>query len=177
MSITKISIGLIAFVMGSIVTYAQSSGAEINNPKILERTILRMDSLFWKAYNACDIENMSEFFTDDVEFYHDKGGLTTTNKELMSSVKNGLCSNKDFYLRREAVPGSVQVFPLQKSNITYGAILSGQHVFYINEKGKPEILDGLARFTHVWIQVNNAWKMSRILSYDHGPAPESMKKR
>ena len=52
----------------------------------------------------------------------------------------------------------------------YGAILSGQHVFYIIEKGKEPQLDGLARFTHLWLKSETGWKMSRVLSYDHGPA-------
>ena len=38
--------------------------------------ILERDRLFWKAYNACDVKTMGEFFTEDVEFYHDKGGPT-----------------------------------------------------------------------------------------------------
>jgi hypothetical protein len=53
----------------------------------------------------------------------------------------------------------------------YGAILTGEHVFYILEKGKSERLDGLAKFTHVWRFKDNEWKMHRVLSYDHGPAP------
>jgi hypothetical protein len=110
---------------------------------------------------------METFFTEDLEFYHDKGGLTTPRIKLIESIRNGLCGNENFWLRREAVPGSVRVFPLNN----YGAILSGEHVFYVNEKGKKERLDGLAKFTHVWQFKSNVWRMSRVLSYDHGPAP------
>lgn len=133
----------------------------------LNRTILHQDSLFWQAYNTCDVDGMAAFLTDDVEFYHDKNGLTTTRASMAEAVRKGMCGNENFRLRREAVAGSVKVFPLNN----YGAILSGEHVFYINEKGKKEFLDGLARFTHVWQFKDNQWKMSRILSYDHGPAP------
>ena len=110
------------------------------------------------------------FFTNDVEFYHDKGGITNGLENLAMSMKKNLCSNENFRLRREAVAGTVKVFSLQQSNSIYGAIISGSHVFYINEKGKKERLDGLAKFTHVWLLKDNVWKMSRILSYDHGPA-------
>src|SRR5688572_9835845 len=34
--------------------------------------ILRQDSLFWIAYNSCDVKAMQQFFTSDLEFYHDK---------------------------------------------------------------------------------------------------------
>ena len=138
---------------------------EINT---LTKIILHHDSLFWQAYNACDIDKMKTFLTDDVEFYHDKGGLTTTSNGLMAAIRKGICSNDNWRLRREALPATVHVFPLNG----YGAILSGQHYFYINEKGKPEFRDGLARFTHVWQLKDNQWKMARILSYDHMPAPK-----
>jgi hypothetical protein len=133
----------------------------------INKTIFHLDSLFWQAYNNCDVEKMASFFTDDLEFYHDKGGLTSTKIAFVESVKKGLCGNADWHLRREPVAGTVRVFPLNN----YGALISGEHVFYINETGKKERLDGLAKFTQVWQYKNNEWKMSRVLSYDHGPAP------
>ncbi len=136
----------------------------------LTATILHNDSLFWNAYNQCDIGKMKKWITDDVEFYHDKGGITLGNENLVLSIKNGLCSNKDFRIRREAVPGTVQVFPLRKADTIYGAIISGEHYFYITQNGQKEFLDGHARFTHLWLLKDGVWKMSRILSYDHGPA-------
>lgn len=137
----------------------------------LTAVILHEDSLFWKTYNECDTAQARNFFTEDVEFYHDKGGLTKGRENLMATVKKNLCSNENFRLRREAVAGSVQVFPLENGGVIYGAILSGEHVFYIWGKDKAEYLDGRARFTHVWLlQTDGGWKMSRILSYDHRPA-------
>jgi hypothetical protein len=134
-------------------------------------TVLRLDSIFWQAYNHCDVEKMETFFTEDLEFYHDKGGLTVSADSLFKSMRKGLCGNPNWYLRREAIPGTVQVFPMNN----YGAILSGEHLFYVNEKGKPERLDGIAKFTHVWRYKDNQWKMHRVLSYDHGSAQERIK--
>ncbi len=137
----------------------------------LSTTILHQDSLFWQAYNQCDVPAMMAFITDDIEFYHDRGGLTKGGKALENGMKSGLCGNPDLLLRREAIPGTVKVFPLQSGDTTYGAILSGEHVFYINQTGREEYLDGQALFTHVWLlQPDNSWKMARILSFDHGPA-------
>jgi hypothetical protein len=52
----------------------------------------------------------------------------------------------------------------------YGAVISGEHLFYNTTKGGPEALAGRARFTHMLLLKDGAWKMSRVLSYDHGPA-------
>ena len=109
-------------------------------------------------------------FTDDVEFYHDKGGPTVGIDNFMAALKSGLCGNPDWRLRREPVQRTVQIFPLESSHQLYGAIISGEHVFYIKEIGKPEFLDGRARFLQMWLLKDGVWKMSRIFSYDHGPA-------
>lgn len=153
----------------AIFLFSQAVPGQTERQK-LASTILTGDSLFWKTYNNCDTAQFKNFFTDDVEFYHDKGGLTIGLETFAASFKQNLCSNNDFRLRREVVDGTVSVFPLEKSNSIYGAIISGEHVFYILEKGKSERLDGHARFTHVWLLKEGNWKMSRILSYDHGPA-------
>ncbi len=133
----------------------------------LEKTILFHDSIFWVAYDACDVEMMSSYFTDDLEFYHDKNGLTAPKEKLDEAMRTGLCGNANFRLRREAIAGTVKVFPMNN----FGALISGEHLFYINEKGKKEYLDGYGKFTHLWKYTDNAWKMSRVISYDHGPPP------
>jgi len=139
--------------------------------------ILSKDSLFWIAYNNCDLEVMEKFFTDDVEFYHDRGGLTLGLENLITDMKRNLCGGKNLKLRREAIEGTVRVFPLQSSDVTYGALISGEHVFYVLETGKSDRLDGYGKFTDVWVLRDNVWKMSRILSYDHGPAPYVNKRK
>jgi hypothetical protein len=147
--------------------------SSIAQPDDFEKQVRHADSLFWIAYNQCDVDKMAAFFTDDLEFYHDKGGLTTPKTKLVASMTTGLCGNENWRLRREPVEGTVQVFRM--NNI--GAIMSGQHVFYILEKDKEPVLDGLARFTHVWVWNDDEWKMSRVLSYDHGPATYQNKRQ
>ncbi len=143
-----------------------------DNDRQLAALILEKDSLFWHTYNTCDIKGSKAFFSDSVEFYHDKGGITLGLDALTASLENGLCKQpEEFQLRREAVPGTVKVFPMKKSGVIYGAIISGEHYFYINKKGEPERRDGWAKFTHLWLKQNGEWKMTRVLSYDHAPAP------
>lgn len=130
--------------------------------------ILAADDRFWQAYNQCDTASFREFFTPDVEFYHDKGGMTMGSDALTESLTTGLCGN-GVQLRREAIDETVHVFPLRAENVVYGAVLSGEHRFYVLEEGKPARLDGQAKFMDLWRLEEGAWKMSRVLSYDHGP--------
>lgn len=133
----------------------------------VETAVRKADARYWQAYNACDMATMGALLTDDVEFYHDKTGLTTSRKGVLDSLRKGPCGTPGMHLRREAVPGSVRYYPLAGGF----AILSGEHRFYVSESGKPEHLDGQADFTVVWQSVNGHWQMRRILSYSHGPAP------
>ena len=145
-------------------------------PENVTATILHLDSAFWNAYNNCDTARFKNFITDDVEFYHDKGGITLGAKALIESLNKNICGNVNSRIRREAVAGSVKVYPMQDGNEIYGAVISGEHLFYMTEKGKPEYQSGVAGFTQLWQVKNGIWKMSRILSYNHH-APEYINTR
>lgn len=136
-----------------------------------ERIIREKDSLFWVAYNNCSYEGMREFIADDVEFYHDKGGVQKGWETFEQTTKKNLCGRENWRLRREAVAGSYAIYPMEDNGKLYGALLSGDHKFYVTENGKPEYWSGVAKFTHLWLLDNGHWKMSRILSYDHQPPP------
>lgn len=161
----KIICGIsIAFsVLFNVHAHAQTSDAE------LTATILHLDSSFWKTYNTCDTASMRQYFTNNLEFYHDKGGAQFGVSDMIDRFARNLC-NGSFQLRREAVAGTLKVFPMRNGDTIYGAILTGDHYFYITEKGQAEKRTGFARFTHLWLKENGVWKMSRILSYDHGAA-------
>jgi len=163
-------------IVFSLVLFCNAVFAQKEEQNLVNTIILK-DSLFWTAYNNCYFENMQQYFTDDVEFYHDKGGITTGAKDMVVSIKNNICGNEDRKIRREAVQGSIKVFPMKKEGTIYGAIISGEHLFYIKEKGKNEYVDGLAKFTHLWILKDSIWKMYRLISYDHGPAPYINKRK
>lgn len=159
-------------LMGVVhVAAAQSSLPESDDE--LRRLIIHHDSLFWLAYNNCDTAAMRSHLADDLEFYHDKGGLTEGGDELIKGTKQGICRTPDFYLRREAVPGTVHVDPVPG----HGAIIYGEHLFYINEKGKEEYLDGQANFVHVWTLTDGGWKMTRVLSFSHRPPERGIVKK
>lgn len=145
------------------------SYAQVTSPE--ERAVIATDSAFWISYNACDVGGMQRFLTEDLEFYHDKGGIQKGIESFVATTRKNLCANNNFRLRREEVPGTRQVHLLHDNGKLYGAIISGQHMFYIVRDGKSPRPDGLARYTHLLLLTDGSWKMSRILSYDHGPAP------
>lgn len=126
--------------------------------------------LFEAAFNNCGIETLKNLFTEDFEFYHDKGGLTEGKAAFVGGIQEG-CSNRDPILpqpsKRILVPGSLEVYPMYKNGDLYGAVQHGIHRFeFLNEKQEYQKGD-IAKFTHVWILLDGNWKIKRELSYDH----------
>lgn len=142
---------------------AMAAGAGDNE----EGQVRAADARFWQAYNACDMKAMGDLLTADVEFYHDKTGLTASRQALVESLRKDPCADPRMRLRREAVEGSLEFHPLKGGY----ALLSGTHRFHVREGDHPERLDGQAEFTSVWKLDDGQWRMHRVLSYDHGPAP------
>ncbi len=165
---------LVAFVVVFCSFYQPAhaqSGNEWEENKSLTATILHSDSLFWKTYNECNVEENARYFTNGISFYHDKGGVTKGAEALKEALKKNICDTSNQKVRREPVAGTVNVFPMRNGNKMYGAIISGEHYFYVSGDGKPEKREGLANFTHLWLLENNEWKMSYVLSYNHRQAP------
>jgi len=126
--------------------------------------------LFHAAFNSCGISTLNALFTEDFEFYHDKGGLTEGRDAFVGSIEEG-CKNRDGNApqpaKRILVPNSLEVYPMFNNGVLYGAIQHGVHTFeFLNEKGEYQKGD-IAKFTHVWILDNQQWKIKRELSYDH----------
>jgi hypothetical protein len=149
---------------------AQSAPAEQPKPftqEELYNTIIALDKAVFDAYNNCDIEVFKSFFSDDVEFYHDKGGVALGIINLAESLRKNLCSTPGQKVRREAVTATLKVYPMHN----YGAILTGYHIFFqvTNDIKK---FTGKAQFTHLWQFKDGNWKITRVLSYDHQPAGE-----
>lgn len=139
--------------------------------KALSKLILEKDSLFWSGYNTCDYGIMESLLAQEVEFYHDKGGVMMGLPAVMKATRENICGNPNRKTRRELVPGTLRVFPMKNGDKIYGAVISGDHYFYGKQLDQPETRDGLAKFTHLWLIEDDKWKMHRILSYDHGPVP------
>jgi hypothetical protein len=120
--------------------------------------IEKMDRVLFDAFNNRDTVTFKKLFTSDLEFYHDKGGLTDYTYTIQS-LKNIAAQNYD--LKRELVKGSLEVYPIPG----YGAMEIGAHTFCHPENGKQEC--GTFKFVHIWKQIGNEWKITRVVSYGH----------
>ena len=127
-------------------------------PEELARTIASLDSALFDAYNQCDLEKFATFFIDDVEFYHDQGGVTLGRQNLTESVQKNICGK----VRRELVSGTLEVYPMRG----YGAVEMGVHRFH-QPKLDPLKPVGEAKFIHLWQNKDGVWKITRVISYDH----------
>lgn len=163
----RFAIPFILILFSSYLGFSQDE-VEFPNNQDLQEIILQHDKEFWEAYNQCDVDGMLQFLTDDLEFYHDKNGFSTGIDDFENSLRNGLCAKGGNRTRREAVEGTIEVYPLED----FGAIILGKHYFFETQAGKPERRSGIAQFTHVWKLEGEQWKMSRVLSFDHKAARE-----
>lgn len=133
------------------------------SPEQLVRTLTSLDAALFDAYNSCDLEKFSALFAEDVEFYHDQGGLTTGRQSLLDSMKKNICGK----VRRELVPGTLKVFPMNG----YGAVQMGVHRFHHPGAEDREPV-GEAQFVHLWQNKSGTWKITRVISYDHHALPK-----
>jgi ketosteroid isomerase-like protein len=131
---------------------------KITNQAELDKTITALDAALFDSYNHCDLQKFKSFFVDDVEFYHDQGGVTHGAQALTDAVKKNICGQTT----RELV--SMQAFYMKG----YGALETGVHRFH--HPGHEEIGVGEGRFIHLWQYKDGMWKITRVISYDHHSA-------
>lgn len=137
---------------------------------VLYNTIAAMDSLYFSAQNNCDLEKYASYLAEDFEFFHDKAGLTSSKAEEMSDMAI-FCGEEQRSrqpLRRELTKGTLKVYPMDN----YGALQFCDHVFYLQINDGTEKVVGSGKMTALWKKESNAWKLARIISYDHQPLAE-----
>ena len=125
----------------------------------LFETIARVDAAVFDAFNTHDVARLMAMFTDDLEFYDDGGGGPKGAAQVKEDFGKMFTRVPD--LHRELLRETLEVYPLAG----YGAIAVGEHRFCHEENGKPDC--GITKFSMVWRQVGDTWKLSRVLSYGH----------
>ena len=140
----------------TIVTNAQVS--EIQKYKapnlLLHKEIVKMDSIYFNAYNTCDMKTQASLYAENIEFFHDKGGLATDKKKLLESLEKNICNK----VIRTLIKGSIEVYPIPN----YGAIQIGYHKFF--NKQEPNAKSIPSKFIVVWKKENKKWLMTKVIS-------------
>ena len=156
------------FLLFAIVIYISACSGVKNNTgghlyhykpgdQKLYDTIAYLDSVFFEAYNTCNLNlnKYGSFYSDSIEFYHDKGGVMTSRQDIIDATKKNICGK----VTRELVKGSIEVYPINN----YGAVEMGLHKFHNNtEKERTPAKPG--RFIIIWQNKNNGWKIARVIS-------------
>lgn len=122
--------------------------------KELYETIVKLDDKFFGAYNTCDFKIQELMISENIEFFHDKGGLSTSKKEIIEAIKNNICGK----VKRELVKGSIEVYPIKD----YGAVQIGYHKFYNNQE--PDAISKKNKFITIWKNEDKNWVMTKIIS-------------
>jgi len=156
---TRVLFLIVAVFSISVQAEDQSPGKDMaaKSAELFE-TIARMDRTIFDAFNAHDVDRLMSLFADDLEFYHDTGGLTDY-RQSAESFKKMFAGTPD--IRRDLVKGSLEVYPIKD----HGAIEIGEHRFCHKESGKHDC--GTFQFAMIWRKSGESWKISRVISYGH----------
>src|ERR1700730_13439821 len=93
-------------VLALCIVRADAQALEsIKSQEELNKVVASLDAALFDSYNRCDLERFAAFIADDVEFYHDQGGVTLGKGDLTDSIKKNICGK----VTRELVPGTLQV--------------------------------------------------------------------
>ena len=124
----------------------------------LYQTVARLDTEMFAAFNAHDVDKLMAYFAPNVEFFHDKGGLSN-----FAQTKEGFARLFDQSpdITRTLVPGTLEVYPVKN----YGAMHIATQRFCHVENGRNDC--GNSRFVMVWQQQAGTWRITRVVSYDH----------
>ncbi len=154
-----ILICFIALVFSSCLTNKKATANYIYQPddQQLHDTIVKLDSLFFAAYNTCalNLETYASFYADSIEFYHDKGGLMNNKEAIVASTKKFVCGK----VTRTLIKGSIEVYPIKD----YGAIEMGLHRFQ-NGEDASSATSRPGKFIIIWQHKNNQWKITKVVS-------------
>ena len=124
----------------------------------LYNEIAQMDSVLFDAYNSQNLNKMKTYFSKDLEWYQDNGGLILYD-QVFKNFESILARPEK--ITRQLIKGSMEVYPIKK----YGAIQTGEHLFCHKENGKDDC--GTFKFIMLWQKKEGEWKITRVISYNH----------
>jgi hypothetical protein len=126
--------------------------------EVLQKEIETLDKAFFDAYNSCDMKTQASFYSDEIEFFHDKAGLLKDKTTLLSATEKNICNK----VTRHLIPNSIEVYPIAD----YGVIEIGYHWFF--NKQEPDEPTKASKFIIFWKKENDTkatgWKITKVVS-------------
>jgi len=119
----------------------------------LYSTIARLDSIYFGAYNTGKAEVVDSLTSADLEFYHDRGGLTTSKSDYLESLKKNIYGK----VTRRLTPGSLEAYEIPG----YGVIEFGYHSFTNKQEASES---HPSKFVAIWQLKDKKWKITRVVS-------------
>jgi hypothetical protein len=158
LALSRITLFCMSLLLGACSTTPKVHESATSGPLFDE--LFRMDQeLFQAAFITCDQNKFRSLLTEDLEFYHDRTGAAYgEDARTLNSCP------RDNGVKRALVAGSLEVYPINN----YGAVQTGRHLF--TREGEPGA--EVAKFVHLWQKKDGAWRLARVLSFDHRPFEE-----
>jgi len=141
-----------ALLLSLVASAASAAEPPIAIPEgdALRAEILARDLAFFELqFERCEPPAMRAMLTDDVEFYHDKGGRVQGADAFVAMYEKACNERKApdaWRSRRVLVEASLHVDPVPG----YGAMETGEHTFHERQGEGPQKLVGRAKFAIVW---------------------------
>ena len=129
--------------------------SQVEKSSELYKTILNLDKELFDAYNTCtdNLEKHASFYADEIEFFHDGSGLSTSKEEIIEAIKNNICGK----VTRDLVADSIEIHEIPN----YGVVVIGYHKFNnLIEKSTSEP----SKFIVFWKQIDTNWKLTKVVS-------------
>src|SRR6185437_7773361 len=79
-------------LLAPLASVAQPASAKsAAGPDALFQTVSALDTKLFDAYNHCDLDTLGAMVADDLEFYHDKTGLSVGKQAFLEAIKQNIC--------------------------------------------------------------------------------------
>ena len=128
--------------------------AQVEEASELHKQLEALDKTYFDAYNSCDLVTQANFYSEDIEFFHDQGGLSTDKQGIIDALEKNICGK----VTRTLVAGSIEVYPIPN----YGAVLMGLHSFANNQE--PDAISTPSKFVMIWKKSEANWQITKVIS-------------
>jgi CubicO group peptidase (beta-lactamase class C family) len=128
----------------------------------LEAAVLAADARLSRALNERDLAAMADVFSQQLEFFHDRGGRSS-HADNLAQFRQNFARTEGRNSRNLQTEG-LQIHPVPG----VGAMQIGRHRFCFHPADGAAAQCQDLGFSHVWAQEpDGVWRLLRVLSYGH----------